>query len=126
MKYTFQMVATIDADGRLLIPNKAEWREFLRINAGRKIQIDAEAFTITDTAQTKKYYFGYVLPKIQAGFIELGDRRTVQDINQLLKGEYEIPFDSIDDLDSLKFHAFMGFVKQYAAENLGVVINDPN
>jgi bifunctional DNA-binding transcriptional regulator/antitoxin component of YhaV-PrlF toxin-antitoxin module len=120
----FEMVARIDSKGNLLIPNKAEWREFLRANANKTLLGTFEATSTKSTEQVKKFYFGYVLPKLQQGFYKLGSRYSIENLNRLMKAEYYNQIDSIDDLDTGDWRKFIEWIRQYAATNLDTVIED--
>lgn len=86
------------------------------------------------------YYFGYVVPSVRKGLWALGERKTQKNTEQYLRllspitnkesfdpttGEYTNTIIGISDLDNAGLIEHIEFIKQFAAEELQVYIEDP-
>ena len=86
------------------------------------------------TASQQSYYYKYIVPTIQAAIWETGDRKTEKAVDKFLieqypgdKCESETGVDVTEarNLNQQQMFDFLDWLKQYAAENLYVYIDDP-
>lgn len=104
-------------------------REFCRHNVGRRVVVKIEIFDRGTTAAQRGYYFGYIVPEVRAGLAELGTLLTDEQVDGFLRTECPICHKDGDvlgfgDLPLWKAGQFIDWIKMYAAENLGVFIED--
>ena len=113
----------IGTDGRLRLPMDRLNQTFARF-PGKRVVV---TFDVMDdsTRQQHGYYRQYVLPTIVQAFWETGERMTEERAEQLLLSEYPGKAESVADMDKQQMSDFLSWLKQYAAENLYVYIEDP-
>lgn len=125
----------ITADGVLHIPMD-------RLNAcfaehkGERV-IAKFYFAVPGSTEAQRaYYYNYVVPTIQQAFRETGERKTESNVDHFLIDEY--PGDKSESqiglgvdvtearhLNQSQMSDFLEWLKQYAAENLSVYVEDP-
>ena len=80
------------------------------------------------------YYYGYVVPTVRTAFYETGERLTEEQTDAFLLANYPGDTSRNDNngsalygrqLDQRQMLDFLDWLKQYAAENLYVYIEDP-
>lgn len=101
-------------------------------------------FFVAPTASSealKGYYYHYVVPAVRDGLVKTGDReKTEEKTEQYLRsispvcieedvsietGEYHQRIRSARELSNRQLLEHIDFIRQFAAENLCVVIDDP-
>lgn len=122
----------IGTDGRLRLPMD-RINAFCAANKGKRVTVRFEAFEPGSTAAQRAYYYNYVLPTITAAFLETGQRMTDDYTDRYLVQEY--PQDIRKENGEIVLYArefnqtqmsdFLEWLKQFAAENLSVYIEDP-
>lgn len=121
-----QTTGRIDADGRLLLP-LTDLRNKCGRYQNKRIVITIEILDGTCTENQKAYYFGYVVPTVQAAMLELGERRSATQTDLFLRTEYpSFNGKPIDQFDKREMSDFLQWIQQYAAENLNTYIEDPS
>ena len=125
----------IDAKGNLRLPMD-------RVNAyfadhkGERVIVRFESAPVGSTMAQISYYYGYVLPELVQAYKEQGTRMTAESIDRQLiqfypgeKDEQEIGLGTgvvyARNLSKSQMFDFLDWVKQFAAENLFVYIEDP-
>lgn len=113
----------IGSDGRLRLPMGRLNQTFARFPGMRVVA----TFEILEdaTRQQLGYYRQYVLPTVVQAFWETGARMTEESVERLLLAEYPGGVDSVEEMDRMQMSDFLSWLKQYAAENLYVYIEDP-
>lgn len=120
----------IGQDGRLRLPMD-RLNAFFAANKGQRVIVRFEAAAPGSTAAQLAYYFNYIVPTIQTALLETGDRRTEKQVDLWLRqqcGSCYNDFGGLLDarqMDQRDFSDFLEWVKQFAAENLYVYIEDP-
>ena len=125
----------IGTDGRLRLPMD-RINAFCAANKGKRVVVRFEAAEPGSTKLQQAYYYNYIVPTIQAALFEQGTRKSEKATDKFLieqypgdKGESQIGF-GVDvtearNLDRNQMSDFLEWLKQYAAENLSVYIEDP-
>lgn len=122
----------IDAKGNLRLPMD-------RVNAyfaehkGERVIVRFESVPVGSTMAQISYYYGYVLPELVQAYKKQGTRITADSIDrklvQLFPGEKETGLGKnvvyARDLSKTQMFDFMDWLKQFAAENLFVYVEDP-
>lgn len=122
----------ISADGQLRMPMD-RLRAFFASHKGQRVVVRFEAATPGSSNVQQAYFYQYVLPTIQQAYRETGERMTedlteralfMQYPGRLKKANGE-PADRARELDQSQMSDFLEWLKQFAAENLYVYIEDP-
>lgn len=125
----------IGTDGRLRLPMD-RINAFCAANKGKRVVVRFEAAEPGSTKLQQAYYYNYIIPTIQAALFEQGTRKSEKATDKFLieqypgdKEESQIGF-GVDvtearNLDRNQMSDFLEWLKQYAAENLSVYIEDP-
>lgn len=135
----------IGTDGRLRLPMD-------RLNAwcaehkGQRVVIRFDAAAPGSSELQLAYYFNYVVPTIQAALLETGERKTEKQVDLWLQQQCPAIFETfipptpeqakqgylgcreikgIRDLSVSEMSDYLDWLKQFAAENLYVYIEDP-
>lgn len=123
----------IDANGQFRLPMDRV-NAFFKDNKGKRVMVRFETAEPGSSAAMLAYYYNYVLPTITAAFYETGQRMTDEYSDRYLIQEYpgNKNCDYIGgsalygrDLNQRQMFDFLEWLKQYAAENLSVYIEDP-
>ena len=128
----------IGADGRLRMPMERV-NAFFAQNKGKRIVVRFEAVEQGSSAAQQAYYYNYIVPTIQAALFKQGERKSEKAVDIWLVEQY--PGDKVDNgmgvvnyefsvtearqLTQPQMSDFLEWLKQYAAENLEVFIDDP-
>lgn len=120
----------IGTDGRLRIPMD-------RVNAwcaehkGERVVIRFEAAAPGSSELQLAYYFNYIVPTIQTALLETGERKTEKQVDLWLRQQCGSCYNDYGGLLEARqiskpdFSDFLEWLKQFAAENLSVYIDDP-
>lgn len=123
----------IDANGQFRLPMDRV-NAFFKANKGKRVTVRFETAEPGSSAALLAYYYNYVVPTVQTGFYETGERYSEETVDKFLLMYY--PGDTEQDdgngaaiygrqLNQRQMLDFLEWVKQYAAENLFVYIEDP-
>lgn len=121
----------IAEDGRLRLPMD-RITEFCAANKGRRVVIRIEAAEPGSSAAQLSYYFNYIVPTVQAALLQTGDRRTEGQVDLWLRQKCGSCYNEYGGLLKAQqirqsdFSDFIEWIKQFAAENLYVYIEDPH
>ena len=125
----------INESGQLLMPMDRLTACF-KAHKGQRVTVRFYFDTPGSTAAQQSYYYQYIVPTIQQAFRETGERKTEKAVDKFLieqypgdKSESEIGL-GVDvtearQLNQSQMFDFLDWLKQYAAENLSVYIEDP-
>jgi len=137
MKFTFH--GHVEGE-KLHLYNKGAFREILPAFEGKEISLIIQLRKTARSNSQNRYYWGAVVPLIQHGLKEAGYRGVSKDAtHKLLKslflkdelineetGEIMTFEGSTANLSSKQFNEFTDAVAQWAAEQLGINIPEPN
>ena len=125
----------INENGQLLMPMD-RLNAFFKAHKGQRVTIRFYFDAPGSTAAQQSYYYQYIVPTIQQALRETGERKSEKGVDIFLieqypgdKSEVEIGF-GVDvtearNLSKSQMSEFLEWLKQYAAENLAVYIEDP-
>lgn len=116
----------ITVNGQLRMPMD-RLNAFFRRHKGERVVVQFEAAVPGSSAAQLAYYYNYILPTIQTALRETGERKSEDQIDRWLLGIY--PQDTgaalACQLSQTQMSDYLDWLKQYAAENLYVYIEDP-
>lgn len=115
----------IDKSGKLMMP-KDRLHDFCQRNKGRRVVITFESVEPGTSAAMLAYLYSYILPTVRDAFEALGVRYTPQSLEEFLTEEYCGTPCRAGDMSQGWVSGFIDWLKQYAAENLYVYIEDAN
>ena len=120
----------ITDNGQLRLPMD-RLNAFFAANKGKRVVVRFEAAEPGSTELQLAYYFNYIVPTIQTALWETGDRRTEKQVDLWLRQQCASCYnDYVGLLEARQiskpdFSDFIEWLKQFAAENLYVYIEDP-
>ena len=120
----------ITANGQLRLPMD-RLNAFFAANKGKRVVVRFEAAEPGSTELQLAYYFNYIVPTIQTALWENGDRRTEKQVDLWLRQQCASCYNDYGGLLEARqiskpdFSDFIEWLKQFAAENLYVYIEDP-
>lgn len=120
----------ISADGQLRMPMD-RLNAFFAANKGKRVVVRFEAAEPGSSELQLAYYFNYIVPTIQTALWENGDRRTEKQVDLWLRQQCASCYNDYGGLLEARqiskpdFSDFIEWLKQFAAENLYVYIEDP-
>lgn len=120
----------ITDNGQLRLPMD-RLNAFFAANNGKRVVVRFEAAAPGSTELQLAYYFNYIVPTIQTALWENGDRRTEKQVDLWLRQQCASCYNEYGGLLEARqiskpdFSDFIEWLKQFAAENLYVYIEDP-
>lgn len=120
----------IGQDGKLRMPMD-RLNTFFAQNRGKRIVVRFEAAEPGSSALQLAYYFNYIVPTIQTALYETGERMTEKQVDLWLRQRCGSCYNDYGGLLEARqipqadFSEFLEWLKQFAAENLYVYIEDP-
>lgn len=120
----------ITDNGQLRLPMD-RLNAFFAANKGKRVVVRFEAATPGSTELQLAYYFNYIVPTIQTALLETGERKTERQTDIWLREQCVHCTSGLGDLMEARqmtktdFSLFLEWLKQFAAENLYVYIEDP-
>lgn len=115
----------ITHNGQLRMPMD-RLNAFFRRHKGERVVVQFEAAVPGSSKAQLAYYYNYILPTIQTALRETGERKSEDQIDRWLLGIY--PQDTgaalACQLSQTQMSDYLDWLKQYAAENLYVYIED--
>lgn len=118
----------INQQGQLKMPMD-RLNEFFHKHIGKRVIIQIEAVERGTTMAQVAYWYKYIVPTVQEGLRQNGDRKNVRQVDIWLREQYG----ETDDNDRVKevigmsrsgFAEMIDAVKQMGAEYLGIYIED--
>lgn len=134
-----ETTGTVDQSGKLKM-YMGELNAFLAQHKGERILAQFTAIPVGTSEALTGYYFKYIVPTIKAALLETGERKTEQETDEWLRelspicwnehvdletGEYFHEIHSVVELGNSAMTEFIEWIKEFAAENLNVFIEDP-
>lgn len=131
---------TINSNGQLAM-FMGEVNEFFKSHKNARIVARFIVSSPGSSEALKGYYFNYVVPTMRRAIWESGDRKTEKDTERFLRelspvmygetvdtdtGIYNQNVRGISELSNAELIEHIEAIKQIAAEEYGVYINDPN
>lgn len=120
-------VGYIGEDGKLRLPMD-RIKAFLAQNRGMRLIAIFDVAEPGSTELQKGYFYKYVVPAVQAARYEQGERMSERAVDQWLVENYpgEKPeMYAARNFTKQQMTDFLDWLKQFAAENLHVYIEDP-
>lgn len=121
----------IGTDGKLRLPMD-RLNAFFAANKGQRVIVRFEAAAPGSTALQQAYYYNYVIPCVVEALREQGTRKSEDATDRWLMEEYPgggnpdtVSLVCARQLDQRQMSDFLEWLKQFAAENLYVYIEDP-
>ena len=125
----------IGQDGKLRMPME-RLNQFFAEHKGQRIVMRIEAAEQCSSVAQIAYYYNYVLPTVRQALLEIGERKTEGQTDKWLidmyPGEKDERILGLGDnvkearqMDKLQMFDFLDWLKEFAAENLYVYIEDP-
>ena len=117
-----------------------ELKEFLSQNKGKRIIARFEVSEVGSSEALRGYYYNYVVPMMRQAFYDAGERMSEKDAEEQLRrmtsacleervdsdtGEYTVEVLSVAQLSETRLVEHIESIKQIAAEEYGVYIEDP-
>lgn len=103
---------------------------FFAANKGKRVVVRFEAAESGSSELQLAYYFNYIVPTIQTALWKNGDRRTEKQVDLWLRQQCASCYNEYGGLLEARqmskpdFSEFIEWLKQFAAENLYVYIED--
>lgn len=122
----------IGHDGKMRMPMD-RLNAFFAEHKGQRVIAVFTAVAPGSTDAQQGYYYGYVVPTITEAFEKQGQRMNDDYTDRFLIQEYPCALKKSDgrditygrELDKKQMADFLEWLKQYAAENFAVYIEDP-
>ena len=120
----------ITDNGQLRLPMD-RLNAFFAANKGKRVVVRFEAAEPGSSELQLAYYFNYIVPTIQTALWGNGDRRTEKQVDLWLRQQCASCYNDYGGLlearqiSKTDFSDFIEWLKQFAAENLYVYIEDP-
>lgn len=128
-----------DSQGRLRV-SMDELKAFTALHPNKRVILTLKVYQPGTSAALRGYYYNYVVKAVTDGFWETGERLTYEQTEKRLRelspithrrvvdeetGEYRKFLRGIEDLDNSELIEHIDIIKQFAAEELSVYIEDP-
>lgn len=137
--HEFTIAGRTNGQGNLLMP-VSELKDFTSKHPNKRILLTLKVYEPGTSTALRGYYYGYVIKAVQEGFTEIGERltmeRTEQRLRELSPVTHRTEYDedgnksdyllSISELDNAELIEHIDIIKQFAAEELSVFIEDPS
>lgn len=124
----------IGKDGRLRLPMD-RLNTFFADNKGKRVIVRFEAVEPGSTKLQQAYYYNYVVPTIKTALYANGERFTESGVDRWIINNYPLSKDLFTkdgepkvigkQLTISEMSDLLEWLKQFAAENLSVYIEDP-
>ena len=119
----------INDKGQLRLPME-RLNAFFAANKGKRIIVRFEAVVPGSTEAQLAYYFQYIVPTVQVALWETGERKTERQVDLWLRQQCGSCYNDYGGLLEARqiskndFSEFIDWIKQFAAENLYIYIED--
>lgn len=130
---------TINKNGGLVL-FMGEINEFLKDHKGDKVVVNFTVLKKQPSEALKSYYFACIVPTLKSAIWQSGDRKTDEQTELFLRelspvmyeqtidyetGKYNTRIKSVTELSSPELIEHIETIKQIAAEEYGVFVEDP-
>lgn len=113
--------------------------EFCGQHKGKAAFMRIELQPTEPSEKTKNYFYGYIVPELRNAFMENGEHLTkeqtynrIREICPLFSeqtrenGQWRTHLKEFEDLDQAEANEVIDFLFQWAAENLFLILENPN
>lgn len=120
----------ITVSGQLRMPMD-RLNAFFQKHKGERVVVKFEAAVPGSSAAQLAYYYNYIIPTVQMALYETGERKTEKQVDLWLRQKCGSCYNDYGGLLEARqmskndFADFLEWLKQFAAENLYVYIEDP-
>lgn len=125
----------ISETGQLLLPMERLAQEFAK-HKGQRVVLKIEFATPGSSMAQLSYYYNYIIPTIVLALYKQGTRKSEKAVDKWLLEQYPgdkderqigvgVDVEEARHLDRQQMLEFLEWLKQFAAENLSVYIDDP-
>lgn len=138
-RQSISAVGSVTKEGKLAM-YMGELKEFLSAHKGKRIIARFEVSEVGSSEALRGYYYNYVVPMMRQAFYDAGERMSEKDCEEQLRqmtsvcfeervdadtGEYTTEFLTVPELSDARLVEHIECIKQIAAEEYGVYIEDP-
>ena len=118
----------VNAQGQLKIPMD-RLNEFFQKHKGKRVIMQIEVVERGTTMAQIAYWYKYIVPTVQKGLLEMGDRKNVRQVDVWLRQQYGEQDENGRLIEPIgmsrsSFGELIDAVKQMAAEYLSIYIED--
>lgn len=139
MRNDITATGVVNDNGKLSL-YMGEVNEFLKKHKGKRVVVRFFVAPKSTSEALKGYYFNYVVPTVKHALLELGERKTEEETELFLREQSPVMHEQKPNIETgeyiteLKSAANCGndvliehieFIKQFAAEDLNVFIENP-
>lgn len=131
MKNAISESGMVGQNGQLLM-SMERVNAFFKANAGKRVVVRFEAVEPGSSAAQLAYYYNYIVPEIVRALHDQGTRMSEERVDRWLVEQYpgESRYNGGEQhvarqLTQSQMSDFLEWLKQFAAENLYVYIEDP-
>jgi hypothetical protein len=129
-----------DADGKLMISNKAEFQAFGKDWKNHMIILVGTVYAEGSTGSQIGYYYNKIVPDFQRAYKEQGEMYTFKQVDEKLREMYPgchieitaevggfnmVGLKPINDLSLLEAIEFLEYIRMVGASEFDIVIEDP-
>lgn len=136
---TMTVTGRVNSKGQLMIGNVAEMGEFFRQWPDHRVTMEVRVYPKGSTRSQRGYYWRKIVPDCRQKFWEMGDPVTLKETDMRLRMDSPIcsrPHNTedgrvveavvpVESLSKFEMIQHIDHVRQYAAVNLGLHIEDP-
>ena len=130
---------TVNANGGLSI-YMGEVNEFLKMHKGERVTVRLCVAPKASSEALKGYYFNYIVPTVKRALLDTGVRRTDEQTEHFLREQSPVMYEQIPNIATGKYTSrikeisecsnaelieHIDTIKQFAAEELNVFVEDP-
>lgn len=138
-KREISAIGKINSSGKLSM-YMGELNDFFSKHKGKMIVARFYVYPEKTSESLLGYYYHYVVPTIQKALYEIGERKTEEETEKWIRemspimcesvpcvktGKYITQLKEIKELDNAELIEHIDYIKQLAAEDLNVYIEDP-
>ena len=117
---TISEAGRIGNDGKLHIPMD-RLNAFFGDNKECRVVATFKVYERGTTDSLRGYYYGYIVPACRKALLDLGTRATENEVDEQLRDLYP---GNTEEMGRREWSDFIEWIKQFAAENLYVYIED--
>lgn len=128
MDHKFQATGLTDKAGQLKITNNKELMEFCRLNPNMRAVVTVEVFDRQCSKAQIGYIRNYILPTVQRKLNDLGDRKTINEVEEFVKSISPITSQSDTELEDLSMKCISIFIEdivRFCSMELDYILETP-